>query len=186
MVYGSIFSGLGTTLVALSLAEMASIDPTVGAQYRWSAAFAPRWNRFFGLMQGWITAFAGLCSSCSNPAIIATTITSLATFNKPDYTPERWHTTFIMWCVTLMPFIGNFLLPKIINPLETAGAVCHIASFFASVITLAVMAKKSSTDYVFGTLTHDVSRWTNPAVAWGIGLLTVTFPITGKSYKSPM
>jgi amino acid transporter len=33
MVYGSLFSGMGCTLVALSLAEMASIDPTVGAQY---------------------------------------------------------------------------------------------------------------------------------------------------------
>jgi hypothetical protein len=27
-------------------------DPTVGAQYRWSATFAPKWNKFFGLMQG--------------------------------------------------------------------------------------------------------------------------------------
>ncbi|KAF2993669.1 hypothetical protein E8E13_000744 [Curvularia kusanoi] len=52
IVYGSIFSGIGTTLVALSLAEMASMDPTVGAQYRWSATFAPKWNRFFGLIQG--------------------------------------------------------------------------------------------------------------------------------------
>lgn len=68
IVYGSIFSGIGTTLVALSLAEMASMcvpsvrkkivrliklrDPTVGAQYRWSATFAPKWNKFFGLMQG--------------------------------------------------------------------------------------------------------------------------------------
>lgn len=70
IVYGCIFAGIGTTLVAISLAEMASMygtkvftyayrhltgtrrDPTVGAQYRWSATFAPRWNRFFGLMQG--------------------------------------------------------------------------------------------------------------------------------------
>jgi len=52
MFYGSMFAGIGTTTVAISLAEMASIDPTVGAQYRWSAKFAPRWNEFWGLMQG--------------------------------------------------------------------------------------------------------------------------------------
>jgi len=28
-------------------------------------------------------------------------------------------------------------------------------------------------------LTHDVSGWSDPAVAWGIGLLTVTFPLSG-------
>jgi hypothetical protein len=27
-------------------------DPTVGAQYRWSAKFAPKYPRFFGLLQG--------------------------------------------------------------------------------------------------------------------------------------
>ena len=69
IVYGCIFAGIGTTFIAVSLAEMASMevrgcypptpgltythrDPTVGAQYRWSATLAPKWNRFFGLMQG--------------------------------------------------------------------------------------------------------------------------------------
>jgi choline transport protein len=179
ITYGSIFAGIGTTLVAMSLAEMASMDPTVGAQYRWSAAFAPRWNRFFGLMHGWITTFAWICSCCSNQSLITPMITSLATFNYPDYAPQRWHSTLIMWAVTVLPFVGNFWLPQVVNVLETAGAVCHVAFFIVSTVTLAAMAEKSSISYVFGTLTHDVSGWTNPTVAWGIGLLTVTYPLTG-------
>ncbi|KAF1846141.1 amino acid transporter [Cucurbitaria berberidis CBS 394.84] len=179
IAYGSIFAGLGTTLVALSLAEMASMDPTVGAQYRWSAAFAPKWNRFFGLMQGWITVFAWICSCTSNPALISNIVVGLASFNNEAYVPLRWHSTLIMWSLTVFPFVGNFWLPRFINPLETVGAVCHVVFFFASIITLAVMADKSSVEYVFHTLTHDVSGWTNPAVAWGLGLLTVTYPLTG-------
>lgn len=31
----------------MSLAKMASMDPVVGAQYRWTTAFAPKWNKFF-------------------------------------------------------------------------------------------------------------------------------------------
>ena len=61
MFYGSLFAGIGTTAVAISLAEVASIDPTVGAQYRWSAKFAPRWNEFWGLMQG---NSLGLATKC--------------------------------------------------------------------------------------------------------------------------
>lgn len=159
------------------------MDPTVGAQYCWSTAFAPRWNRFFGLMQGWITTFAWICSCTSNPAILANMITSLVTFNHPGYTPQRWHVTLIMWALTLIPLVANFWLPRFINFLETAGAICHVAFFIASTVTLAAMAEKSSSSYVFSTLTNDVSGWTNPTVAWGIGLLTVTYPLTGTYMK---
>ncbi|PVH93649.1 amino acid transporter [Periconia macrospinosa] len=179
IVYGSIFAGIGTTLVACSLAEMASMDPTVGAQYRWTAAFAPRYNRFLGLMQGWITVFAWICSCTSNPALVSNVIVSLAVFNNPEYVPKRWHTTLIMCAVTVFPFVGNLWLRRIINPLEALGAVCHVVFFFASIITLAVLAQRSTTAYVFHTLTNDVSGWTNPVVAWGVGLLTVTYPLTG-------
>ncbi|KAH7067219.1 amino acid/polyamine transporter I [Paraphoma chrysanthemicola] len=84
-----------------------------------------------------------------------------------------------MWAVTLFPFIGNLWLPHFINVLETAGAICHVVFFFASIVVLATMAEKSSASYVFQTLTHDASGWSNPAVAWGLGLLTVTYPLTG-------
>ena len=179
IAYGSIFSGIGTTLIALSLAEMASMDPTVGAQYRWNAAFAPKYKRFFGLMQGWITVFAWICSCASNPALMCNIIVSLASFNNPEYIPQRWHSTLIMWALTLCPFIGNFWLPKFINILETAGAVCHVTFFFASIVTLVAMAEKNPASYVFKTLTHGASGWNDSVVAWGIGLLTVAYPLTG-------
>jgi choline transport protein len=81
LLYGTIFAGLGSTAIAMSLAEMASMyvlssvlrsflanqlllrDPTVGAQYRWSAKFAPKYPRFFGLLQGkCLSAFLDLSS----------------------------------------------------------------------------------------------------------------------------
>lgn len=68
MLYGGILVGFGASAVAISLAELASMyvlpppspssaylyhsDPTVGAQYRWSAHLAPRAPRFWGLLQG--------------------------------------------------------------------------------------------------------------------------------------
>ena len=104
----------------------------------------------------------------------------LDNFNNPDYVPKRWHATLIMWAITIFPFMSNFWFRKLLRPLEALGAICHVVFFFASIITLAVLAEKSTVQYVFHTLTHDVSGWKNPAVAWGIGLLTVTYPLTGK------
>ncbi|KAF2502854.1 amino acid transporter [Lophium mytilinum] len=179
MVYGSLFAGIGTTTIAMSLAEMASMDPVVGAQYRWSARFAPGWNEFWGLMQGWITIFAWICSCTSNPAILSNIIVGLAIFNYPDYVPERWHTTLIMWAFTILPFVANFWFRRLLNPLEAVGAICHVLFFIISIITLVVLAERSTVSYVFETLTHDASGWNNAAVSWGIGLLSVTYPLTG-------
>jgi choline transport protein len=107
-------------------------------------------------------------------------VIGLITFNNPDYVAARWHVTLIMWAITIFPFLGNFWLRKLLNPLEAVGAICHVVFFIVSIITLVVLAQRSSVDFVFNTLTHDISGWTNPAVAWGLGLLTVTYPLTGK------
>jgi amino acid transporter len=179
MIYGSIFAGIGTTLVAVSMAEMASMDPTVGAQYRWSARFAPKYNEFFGLMQGWLTVLAWICTCTSNPAAIANGIIALAVFNYPEYVPERWHITMTMWAAILLPFFCNFYFRKLVNPVETFGAISHVVLFIVSIVTLVTLAERSTAEFVFTTLTHDVSGWKNSAVSWGIGLLTVTFPLTG-------
>ncbi|KAI8932569.1 hypothetical protein NX059_010745 [Plenodomus lindquistii] len=159
------------------------MDPIVGAQYRWSAAFAPRWNRFWGLMQGWITVFAWICSAASNPALITNIAIGLAEFDG-GYALERWHATLIMCFVTLVTCVGNLWLPRFLNGLEAISAIIHVAFFVACIATLAALANKSAPTYVFGTLTHDISGWDNPGVAWGLGLITVTYPLTGKQKSS--
>lgn len=53
LVWGLLLSMTGTMACALSLAEMASICPIAGAQYHWTAIFAPPKVRpFITWMQG--------------------------------------------------------------------------------------------------------------------------------------
>lgn len=54
-LYGCVIALVGSTSIALCLGEMASIDPNVGAQYRWTALFAPKHQEFFALVQGSIS-----------------------------------------------------------------------------------------------------------------------------------
>ncbi|KAF6793771.1 LPXTG-domain-containing protein [Colletotrichum sojae] len=179
MFYGSILAGLGACAVGLSLAELASIDPTVGAQYRWSANLAPAANRFWGLLQGWITT-AAWCFACGGPpSILANMITSLAVFNNPTYEPARWHTSLVMVGTMVLPFLCNLWFRRFLDAFEIVGGILHVALFVVFVAVLAALGQRSSTDYVFRTLTWDVSGWNNPGVSWGLGLLTVTFSVTG-------
>ncbi|KAK3048172.1 hypothetical protein LTR09_010511 [Extremus antarcticus] len=60
LVYGIILSTFASSAMAATLGETASINPSVGAQYRWTAMLAPRASnpRFLGYLQGWLTVFA--------------------------------------------------------------------------------------------------------------------------------
>ncbi|KAF6794992.1 LPXTG-domain-containing protein, partial [Colletotrichum musicola] len=176
---GSILAGLGACAVGLSLAELASIDPTVGAQFRWSANLAPAANRFWGLMQGWITTAAWCFASGGPPSILANMITWLAVFNNPAYEPARWHTSLVMVGTMVLPFLCNLWFRKFLDAFEVVGGILHVVLFVVFVAVLAAPGQRSSTDYVFRTLTWDVSGWNNPGVSWGLGLLTVTFFVTG-------
>ncbi|KAL3291550.1 amino acid transporter [Colletotrichum asianum] len=179
MFYGSILAGFGACAIGFSLAELASIDPTVGAQYRWSANLAPGANRFWGLLQGWITT-AAWCFACGGPpSILANIITSLAIFNNEAYEPQRWHTSLIMIGTLIIPFLFNLWFRKLLDVLEILGGVLHLALFVAFIAVLVASGQRSSNAYVFKTLTSDVSGWNNSGVSWGLGLLTVTFSVTG-------
>jgi hypothetical protein len=120
----------------------------------------------------WITVTA------ASPAYLANIVTGLVIFNYPDYVPQRWQGTLIMWAFVVIPVVWNFWFRRMLNTLEMIGGICHVIFFIVSIITLVVLAERSPASFVFNTLWHDISGWNNPGVAFSIGLLTVTFPIT--------
>jgi hypothetical protein len=63
--------------------------------------------------------------------------------------------------------------------LEILGGVCHILFFFVIVITLLVMAPRSTNEFVWATTVNDVSGWDNGGVAFCLGLLSPTFVLAG-------
>ncbi len=85
----------------------------------------------------------------------------------------------IMWALIAFPFVTNLWFRQLINIFELLGGIFHIIFFISSIITLVVLARRSSTEFVFNTSTSGVSGWNNPGVSWGIGLLTLTFAISG-------
>jgi choline transport protein len=106
-------------------------------------------------------------------------ITSLAIFNNEAYVPERWHTSLIMIAVMLIPFMCNLWFRKVLDSFEAVGGLLHIGLFIVFMVVLIVYGPRSDNDFVFKTLTSDVSGWNNSGVSWGLGLLSMTFSVTG-------
>lgn len=123
--------------------------------------------------------FAWVSTAAAVPATIANIIVSLAIFNYDNYVPQRWHTTLIMWLLIILVFIFNLFFRKLINIFEVIGGLCHFLFFIVTVITLSVLAARSTPQFVFHNLTHGVSGWENPGISWGLGLLSVTNAVIG-------
>ena len=153
-------------------------DPVVGAQYRWSAQFAPIWPRFWGLFQGWMTVFAWICSTTASLAYLAQATQALVSLNNPAYAAQPWHITLLMMAFVVPPFFANLWFKKIINWMELIGAVGHGVFWIVTMATLGATASKSSHSFVWGTLTNDLSGWRQSIVNFGIGLVPVAFPLT--------
>lgn len=178
LVYGCIISGIGSTAVALSLGEMASMDPNVGAQYRWSALFAQSSPAFWGLFQGWITVFAWIASVATGLIGNATIMQGIIAFWSPAYNKQTWHVTLMMWAIGLAALICNLFLRRILNTLETIGGVCHVLFFVAFIVILTTLAERSTTEFVFKTVTYNLSGWNNPGLCFNIGMLSTLLPLT--------
>lgn len=131
------------------------------------------------MIAGWITVGAW-CFACSGPpSILANMITSLVIFNNESYIPERWHTSLIMIAIMIVPLTFNLWFRKLLDTFESTGGILHICLFIVFVVVFVVFSPRSDPDFVFKTLTWEDSGWDNKGVSWGLGLLSMTFSVTG-------
>lgn len=124
---------------------------------------------------GWITVFAWVVTVGGGALIVANTIQGLIAFHINTYEPKAWHTTLLMCGCLIFAAISNLFLRKVLNAVENISGVCHILFFIIAITILLTSAERSSPEFVFTTLTRDISGWSNPGVAWNIGLLTTVF-----------
>ena len=102
--------------------------------------------------------------------------------NFPNYVPERWHATLMMWATLIVPVTANVWGRKTLKPIELIGGVFHIVGWPLVVATLLACVpegKRSPTEFVFKTFIGDLSGWKNSGTVFSLGLLTPTLALAG-------
>ncbi|OKL59910.1 hypothetical protein UA08_04916 [Talaromyces atroroseus] len=179
LVWGGLLSLTGTMALASSLAEMASICPIAGAQYHWTALFAPPSIRpFVTWMQGWVTVFAWQAATTSIFFLVSKQIQGLIVLNYPTYGDSRWQGTLIMWAATAFSFAFNVWGIRILPLIQLFGGIFHVVLFIALSVPLILLAPRSTPDFVFATVLNE-GGWNSNGVSWCLGLLTVTYCFIG-------
>jgi hypothetical protein len=119
----------------------------------------------------------------ANCILLANVITGLAIFNYESYEYKSWHTTLLMWAFAVGPAIWNFYFKKYLKTVEMIGGIFLGLFFLVNIAVLTSLAQRSTSEFVFKTLVHDESGWTDPAICWGIGIIILTTMLAGESCR---
>jgi hypothetical protein len=128
-----------------------------------------------------VFSWIGLCAAV--PFISALCVQGLIILNSETYVPERWHSTLLMWAFLTIPVLCNVFGRKLLKAVEIMGGILHVIFFIVTVTTLAVMARRSTAEFVFTESWFGASGWESEGIQWCIGLLSITSVLTGKLNK---
>ncbi|KAL8849424.1 MAG: hypothetical protein Q9221_005596 [Calogaya cf. arnoldii] len=170
LVWMFVVAAVGMGTVVLSLAEMASMAPTSGGQYRWVSEFAPpRVQKFLSFLTGWLSTLAWQTGIASGSYLTASQIQGLMLLNDPSYTFERWHGTLLIVAVATLAICLNIFLAKQLPRIEILMLVLHFVGFFAILLPLWVVAPKTPAKVVFTDFQNN-GGWPNTGLSVLIGL----------------
>ncbi|KAL3459506.1 amino acid/polyamine transporter I [Aspergillus heterothallicus] len=162
ILYGLMLSIVGNLAIAASLAELASVHPTAGAQYHWTYVFS--WSALV----------------CIAPFFIGTQIEGLIILSNPSYTPHPWRSTLLMWAVSLIPIITNIYARRLLSGIELVAGVMHVLFLPIVIGVIAGLAPtRSSNEFVWDTFVTELSGWKGDGLVFSIGLLGVVTPFAG-------
>lgn len=182
----SVLCFICTVAITCSLGEIASIYPTAGGQYHWVAALAPKSSRSAAAwFTGWISIGGQVVLTASAAFAAALQIQGLAILNNSNYAPERYQAMLIFWLILTYSAAMNIWGHKLLPTVNLLSAVLHVLGFLAIFITLAVMAPKNDSSFVFVDVVNS-SGWSNDGVSWLVGLLSAVYPFLGYVFPTPL
>lgn len=183
LVYGFIYAWLGALSTAASLAEMASIYPTSGGQYYWTAMLAPPKQRvFLSWFTGWIATLGWMANVAAGAYFAATMIQSITAQSNPSYDPHRWQGTLLIFAVMVVVFLVNSIGTRLISIAEGFILVLHLSGFLAILVPLLYFSEKGTSREVWGTFSNQ-GGWDSNGLAWFVGLISANLPLIG--YDGP-
>ena len=189
VTWGWLIVGLFTTLVALSMAEIASTYPTAGGLYYWSSKLG---NAGWGWFTGWfnLIGLIGIVAAVAyGLAIFATSLLNLLL----DYPNDIHHIFYIFALVMLAATLVNVFDVRITSTINSVSAWWHVAGVVIIVLALIIVPDgHQSVSYVFTTTINNSGfsghGWSS-IVFWmvfGIGLTMSQYTLTGYDASAHM
>ncbi|KAL8664212.1 MAG: hypothetical protein Q9168_007950 [Polycauliona sp. 1 TL-2023] len=147
VIYEYIVASFFYSIVAASIAELASAIPSSGGVYHWATITAGRYGRACGWFAGWWNALAWLFGFASTVQIAAAQATSMYAVMHDDFETLQWHVflayIIITWIIILVVLYLNRALPSI----EIVGGFFAVAGVVISILVCVIMPHVNGQPY---------------------------------------
>ena len=180
LIYGYLFVWVGTIAIFTTMAELASMAPTTGGQYHWMAQLAPpSIRKFMSFIMAWIVICGWMAVLAGNGYVFGASMEAVIQLNRPDYTPQRWQGTLMLWAAVLTAVLINTVIGQLLPPIEAFMLIIHVLGFFAVLIPLVYMAPQKSSAHDVFTVFSNGGNWPTQGLSFFIGLLGSVYSMFG-------
>jgi choline transport protein len=124
-----------------------------------------------------VIAWQAASASCGY--LTATTLQGLIINSQPDYAPQRWQGTLLVFAVMLISLIFNTFLSSYLPMIENTILFFHVTLFFVIMIVLTVMAPVKSESKNVWALFLNEGGYESKGVSFFVGLITPLFAFAG-------
>ena len=181
-MYGLIASIFFYSLIALSMAELASALPTSANVYHWAAVTAgPKYGRFVGFFAGWWNTLAWIFGASTTSLFAANTVIAIYSLYHPDYSPQRWQIFIIYVIVTWLDLSLVLLGQKILAKAAAVMGSLLMIIFFVVTLVCAIMPSQTGFGYATDAFVwkdfQNLTGWSSDGLVFVMGILNGAYAI---------
>lgn len=181
-VWGWLFLSVISVCIAASLGEIASVFPTSGGVYVWTAHLAPRKHaQLASFVVGWISLVANILLCLSIAFGEAQLImAAVSVFRNNTWEPEPWHVVLTHFAVMIVCALINAwgVRANLLEPINTTSIYWTFATVVIICITVLVKADDHRTGAQVFAQWQNASGWPD-GWSWFVGLLSPAYVLTG-------
>ncbi|EON64232.1 hypothetical protein W97_03463 [Coniosporium apollinis CBS 100218] len=175
LFWSYVWTAIGFGFVIASLAEMASMAPTSGGQYHWVSEFAPpQYQKFLSYIVGWQSTLSWQAGTASGSFLTGTIIQGMITINNPDYEPQNWHGTLLIFSMVIILYVFNTWTAEWLPDFQNILMILHVFGFIAVVVVLWVLGPHPPASAVFLEF-QDFGGWSSMGLSLMVGQISAIF-----------
>lgn len=175
LFWSYVWTAIGFGFVIASLAEMASMAPTSGGQYHWVSEFAPpQHQKFLSYIVGWMSTLSWQAGTASGSFLTGTIIQGMITINNPDYVPQNWHGTLLIFSMVIVLYVFNTWAAEWLPDFQNILMILHVFGFIAVVVVLWVLGPHPPASAVFLEF-QDFGGWSSIGLSLMVGQISAIF-----------
>jgi hypothetical protein len=122
-----------------------------------------------------MSVLAWQAGAASGSFLTGTIIQGLITVRNPDYDPQRWQGTLLVFAMVTVIFIVNVFASDIMPILNNLLMILHVLSWAVIIIVLWAMAPHQSAEVVFVTGWKNGGGWATMGLSVMIGQLSAIY-----------